>query len=191
MPRCLVFILLDQQSMWFLLVLIVTPPITIQFMQAMYTTCLPLPVRPSDSHAKQKSWVDCLQKCHRYQDHQKGLFPPDSRPLCLQSPQSDKRDAPIVLSKAFTPTQEPITLAFLEYNSDFGPCSSAIGRSHRLTLVHPSRLYHPSRNTRPILAYPPTQKGSHLTLTASRYKKAANRVHPIRTTLPEEHHYSP
>src|SRR5882724_13507687 len=34
--------------------------------------------------------------------------------------------------------------------------------SHQLTLVHPSRLYHPSQTHWLILAYPPTQKGSHL-----------------------------
>src|SRR5882724_3396143 len=34
---------------------------------------------------------------------------------------------------------------------------------HQLTLVHLSQLYHPSRTHWPILAYPPTLKGSHLT----------------------------
>src|SRR5882724_6796313 len=70
-------------------------------MQAMHTACLPLPAH----------WVNLMQngnpgqiiskKRHRYQDHQKGLFPDGQSIPCPQNPPDpDKKNAPIVLSKA-------------------------------------------------------------------------------------------
>src|SRR5882724_9004968 len=97
-------------------------------MQAMHTTRLPLPAHQVNLMQNGNPGRIISKKRHQYQDHQKGLFPNRQSIPCPQSPPIQTKGCPNSTIKGLSlHLRKPITLAVLEYNSDFGLCSSAIG----------------------------------------------------------------
>src|SRR5882724_12282584 len=109
-------------------------------------------------------------------------------PFPAKPPDPDKRNAPIVLSKASCSNSGNLS-HLLSLST-----TQILDHTHQLLDLPPTDIGAPKPTVPPkpnTLADPsisPDPKGQPFdTLAASQYKKAANRVHPIWTTLPEEH----
>src|SRR5882724_6190185 len=110
-------------------------------------------------------------------------------PLLAKSPDPDKRDAPIVLSKASRSTSGNLShLLSLSTAQILAPAHQLLDPPPT-DISAPEPTVPPKPNTSADPSISPNPKGQPFdSLAASQYKKAANRVHPIQTTLPEEHH---
>jgi len=117
------------------------------------------------------------------------VSPWTDHPLTTKPPDPHKKGAPTVLSKAS--------------HSTLGNISHLLSLSTTQILAHahqpldlpltdigaPEPTILPNPNTLANFSISPNPKGQPFdALTTLRYKKAANRVHPIQMTLPEEHH---
>src|SRR5882724_10750964 len=117
-------------------------------------------------------------------------------PLPTKPPNPDKRDAPIVLSKKASRSNSGNLSHLLSLST-----TQILARAHQLLDLPPTDIGAPELTVPPeptVSPEPNTSANPSISphpnrqpfdaLAASRYKKAANRVHPIWTTLPEEHH---
>src|SRR5882724_2999163 len=114
----------------------------------------------------------------------KDCFPMDGPSLACKTPQSRQKGCSNNTIEGLSfHLGKSITLAFLEYNSD-------LACAHQLLDLPPIDIGAPELSILPDLntsADFPDPKGQPFdALASSQYKKAANCVHPIWTTLPED-----
>src|SRR5882724_1434309 len=109
-------------------------------------------------------------------------------PLPTKPPNPDKKDAPTVLSKASC-----TTLGNLSHLLSLST-TQILSHAHQLLVLPPINTGTPKLNILPELntlaklSKSPDPKGQRFgSLASTQFKKAENCVHPIWTTLPEEH----
>src|SRR5882724_4009525 len=109
-------------------------------------------------------------------------------PFPAKPPDPDKRDPPIVLSKGSHPASGNLS-HLLSLST-----AQILARAHQLLDPPPTDIsateptVPPEPNTSADPSISPDAKGQPFdALAALRYKKAANCVHPIQMTLPEDH----
>jgi len=130
------------------------------------------------------------QKCLHHWDDQKGWFPNRWSIPCLKNPPSQKINyAPTILLKASTTTLGNLSHLLSLSTTQILACAHHLLDLPLIDTGTPEPNILTELNTSAELSKSPDPKVQPFdTLTSIRYKKAANHVHPIWTTLPEEHH---
>jgi len=110
-------------------------------------------------------------------------------PLPAKPPDPDKRNALIVLSKASRSNSGNLSHLLSLSTTQILACAHQLLDLPLIDIGAPEPTVSPEPNTSADPSISPDPKGQPFdALAALRYKKAANRVHPIQTTLHEEHH---
>src|SRR5882724_6270904 len=97
-------------------------------MQATHTAHLPLPAHQLNLTQTEILGRSSPRNIIDTGTIRKDCFQMDGPSLSHKAPRSRQKGCPNSTIKGLSlQLRKPVTLAFLEYNSDFGPCSSAIG----------------------------------------------------------------